>query len=96
MDAVLLIPIVVYVFCCYAPPEQELPFRKVQHQVVTCDCQPTVAAQPNGILVTVSGNLVIDDGANPMKFAQCFHLIPDPASPGNYWVHNDIFRLNLG
>lgn len=55
-----------------------------------------MAVQPNGILVSVSGNLVIDDGTNPMKFAQCFHLLPDPAQPGSYWVHNDIFRLNLG
>lgn len=77
-------------------PSQELPFQTVQHQVVTCDCQPTLAVQPNGILVSVSGNLVIDNDVNPMKFSQAFHLIPDPSSPGNYWVHNDIFRLNLG
>lgn len=75
---------------------QGLRFQKVTHQVVTCDCQPTTAATPNGIIVFVNGNLIIDEGANPMKFAQCFHLLPDPSNPANYWVHNDIFRLNLG
>lgn len=74
----------------------ELPFQKVQHQIITCDCQPLTAVQPNGVLVSVSGNLVIDDGQNPMKFAQCFMLIPDATNPNSYWVHNDIFRLNLG
>lgn len=76
--------------------QQSLPFQKVQHQVVTIDSQPTTAVSPNGILVSVSGNLLIDDGQNPMKFAQTFHLLPDSTSPNQYWVHNDIFRLNLG
>lgn len=74
----------------------ELPFQKVQHKIITCDCQPTSAVQPNGILVSVSGTLVLDEEGQSMKFAQCFHLLPDPVSPGNYWVHNDIFRLNYG
>lgn len=72
-----------------------LSFQKVQHQISTCDCQPTTAVQPNGIIVSVSGNLILDDEGQLMKFAQCFHLLPDAANPGNYWVHNDIFRLNL-
>lgn len=75
----------------------ELPFQKVQHHVVTCDCQPTTAVEPNGIIVSVSGSLVLDGSQDtPVKFAQCFHLLPDPSNPGNFWVHNDIFRLNYG
>ncbi len=74
---------------------QELPFNKVAHKVVTCDCQPTTACSPQGILVSVSGNLIIDDG-QPMKFSQSFLLLPDPANASNYWVHNDIFRINIG
>lgn len=62
---------------------------------MTCDCQPTTACTPAGILVSVSGNLAIDDNP-PMKFAQSFLLLPDASNPSNYWVHNDIFRLNLG
>lgn len=71
-----------------------LPFQKVLHQVVTCDVQPVMASQ--GILVFVNGNMVIDDSENPMKFAQVFHLLPDAAQAGNYYVSCDVFRLNLG
>lgn len=76
--------------------QQGLPFSKVQHQVVTCDVQPSLAVQPNGIVVFISGNMLVDDNENPMKFSQVFHLLPDAGSPGNYWVHNDVFRLNIG
>merc|ERR1719230_288333 len=48
-----------------------LPFQKVQHQVVKCDCQPTV---DGGVLIFVTGNLVVDDNQNPLKFAQVFQL----------------------
>lgn len=75
---------------------QGLPFQKVAHQVVTCDCQPVMAAQPNGIIVFVSGNLVVDDSPNAMKFSQTFNLMPDPANPNSFYVHNDLFRLNYG
>uniref|UniRef100_A0A7S0ZAF8 NTF2-related export protein n=1 Tax=Timspurckia oligopyrenoides TaxID=708627 RepID=A0A7S0ZAF8_9RHOD len=73
-----------------------LPFQKVVHQIVTCDCQPVLASQPNGILVFVSGNLVVDDSPNPMKFSQTFNLLSDPSNPNSYFVHNDLFRLNYG
>lgn len=75
---------------------QDLPFQKVRHEIVTCDCQPTTAVQPNGIFVSVSGTLVLDDESVPVKFAQSFLLLPDPANLTNYWVHNDVFRLNYG
>ena len=73
---------------------QSLPFGRVEHKVVTCDCQPTTAVNPQGILVAVSGTMVID-GGQPLKFAQSFFLVPDSSNPSNFWVHNDIFRLNL-
>ena len=67
-----------------------LPFSTVQHQVVTVDCQPTTG---NGIIVLVAGPLVVDNGSNPLKYAQCFHLAPCATG---YFVLNDIFRLNIG
>ncbi|CAO3702760.1 unnamed protein product [Rhizopus stolonifer] len=67
-----------------------LPFQKVVHQVNTCDAQPGNPTS-GSIIVTVTGHLLIDDGANPLMFCQTFHLIPEGAS---YWVYNDIFRLN--
>mmetsp|Transcript_12491 Transcript_12491/g.27256 ORF Transcript_12491/g.27256 Transcript_12491/m.27256 type:complete len:131 (+) Transcript_12491:97-489(+) len=73
----------------------ELPFQKVIHQIGTIDCQPT-NANPNGIIVFVSGNLAVDDSEHPLKFSQTFHLMPDQGNPGQFWVHNDLFRLNYG
>ncbi|CAK9092627.1 unnamed protein product [Durusdinium trenchii] len=68
-----------------------LPFQKVQHQIVKCDCQPSVN---DGIVIFITGNLLVDDNANPLKFAQVFQLVKGPT--GNYYCHNDMFRLNIG
>ncbi|PXF47777.1 Nuclear transport factor 2 [Gracilariopsis chorda] len=70
-----------------------LGLKQVKHKIITMDVQPTLAVQPNGILVSVSGNLVLDNEQNPVKFAQCFYLLPEGS---NFWVQNDIFRLNYG
>ncbi|KAF9244233.1 nuclear transport factor 2 [Melanogaster broomeanus] len=69
-----------------------LPFEKVAHKVLTLDVQPsspTVAS----ILVSVTGQLIVDGSENPLSFSQVFQLIPDGSS---YYVLNDIFRLNYG
>ena len=68
-----------------------LPFRKVQHQVVTIDCQPTPGG---GVLVVVCGNLLVDDEQMPQKFSQVFQLLP--SGTGSFYIFNDIFRLNVG
>ncbi|KAF6005382.1 Nuclear transport factor 2 [Cyanidiococcus yangmingshanensis] len=73
-----------------------LPFQKVRHHVVTCDAQPVLPESLNGVLVFVNGDLTVDDGAQAIKFAQVFHLLPDRNSPGLFWVYNDLFRLNYG
>ncbi|RKP26141.1 hypothetical protein SYNPS1DRAFT_22032 [Syncephalis pseudoplumigaleata] len=67
-----------------------LPFQKVQHKVTTMDAQPA-DPQGNGIIVMVTGQLMIDDNEHPQPFSQTFHLIRDGDS---YYVFNDIFRLN--
>ena len=36
----------------------------------------------------------VDDTPNPLHFSQVFHLIPGDG--GQYWVHNDQFRLIYG
>jgi len=71
---------------------QSLPFKKVQHAIKSVDCQPSGCG---GLIVFVCGDLKVDDGENALKFAQVFHLMPD-SSGSNYWVHNDVFRLNYG
>ncbi|KIO23371.1 hypothetical protein M407DRAFT_244800 [Tulasnella calospora MUT 4182] len=65
-----------------------LPFEKVAHQVTTLDAQ---AASPASLIVMVTGALAID-GAPPMQYSQCFHLLQDG---GSFYVFNDLFRLNL-
>eukprot|EP00993_Chasmostoma_nieuportense_P005062 NODE_5701_length_622_cov_321.931313_g5537_i0.p2 GENE.NODE_5701_length_622_cov_321.931313_g5537_i0~~NODE_5701_length_622_cov_321.931313_g5537_i0.p2 ORF type:complete len:122 (-),score=35.93 NODE_5701_length_622_cov_321.931313_g5537_i0:196-561(-) len=66
-----------------------LTFRSVKHETQTIDCQPS---QNNGILVMVSGMLKTDED-QPQKFSQLFHLMQEGA---NFWVSNDMFRLNYG
>ncbi|KAL4780228.1 nuclear transport factor 2 [Aspergillus varians] len=65
-----------------------LPFQKVQHRLETLDAQPSTQG---GILVLVTGALLVDDEQKPMNYTQAFHLQPDGA--GSYFVFNDVFRL---
>merc|ERR1719362_1351003 len=69
-----------------------LPFQKVAHQIVKCDCQPNPVN--NGVVIFVTGNLLVDDNTSPLKFAQVFQLVQGPG--GNYICQNDMFRLNIG
>jgi len=69
-----------------------LNFKKVEHKPKTVDCQPSGCG---GILVFISGDIKLDED-NPVKFAQIFHLMPTDPSAKNFWVHNDMFRLNYG
>jgi len=64
-----------------------LRMEKVLHQVETLDVQPS----PTGLLVYVTGQLIVDDSPAPMKFSQVFHLLPN--GQGSYFVQNDLFRL---
>jgi len=70
-----------------------LNFKKVVHAIKTVDAQPSGCG---GIIVFCCGDLKIDESENAVKFAQCFHLMPTDQSAKNFWVHNDIFRLNYG
>jgi len=70
---------------------QSLGMQSINHQILTHDIQPS--SVPNGIIVFVTGNLQMDQDS-PLKFTQVFHL--NQAPTGSYYVHNTIFRLNLG
>ncbi|KAF2843106.1 putative nuclear transport factor 2 [Patellaria atrata CBS 101060] len=65
-----------------------LPFAKVVHQIATLDAQPS--SEAGGILVLVTGALLVDEEAKPMSYTQTFQLVP---ADGSYYVLNDIFRL---
>eukprot|EP00941_MAST-03F_sp_MAST-3F-sp1_P001832 g1832.t1 len=62
---------------------------KVVHQCKTMDVQPSTTN--NAMLIFVTGDLTIDN-ANPLKFSETFQLVS--TGPGQFYVHNDIFRLN--
>lgn len=66
---------------------QGLPFQKVQHRADTVDAQP---GPNNGIVVLVTGALMVDDQPQPMNYVQTFTLLPQG---GSYYVFNDMFRL---
>ncbi|RGP77885.1 nuclear transport factor 2 [Fusarium longipes] len=69
-----------------------LPFQKVKHQVTTLDAQPS--NDQGGVIILITGALLIDEEQNPMNFSQTFQLQRDAA--GQYYVYNDLFKLVLG
>ncbi|CAD6446671.1 edd439cc-fd5b-4616-b043-2da89aa142d0 [Sclerotinia trifoliorum] len=69
-----------------------LPFEKVKHQVSTLDAQPT--GDLGGILILITGALLVDEEQRPMNYSQAFQLMPDGA--GSYFIFNDIFKLVFG
>ncbi|XP_038997106.1 nuclear transport factor 2B-like [Hibiscus syriacus] len=66
------------------------PFDQCQHVISTIDLQPSTFA--GGIVVFVSGSLQLPREEHHLRFIQMFHLVP--VLEGNFFVHNDIFRLN--
>ncbi|KAM3071254.1 Nuclear transport factor 2 [Clarireedia jacksonii] len=73
-------------------PAQSLPFEKVKHAVSTLDAQPS--GEHGGILILITGALLVDEEQRPMNYSQAFQLMPDGA--GSYFIFNDIFKLVFG
>ncbi|KAL8746955.1 MAG: hypothetical protein Q9184_007673, partial [Pyrenodesmia sp. 2 TL-2023] len=69
-----------------------LPFGKIKHQIATFDAQPS--NEQGGILVMVTGALLIDEEERPMNYTQIFQLLPNGS--GSYFVFNDMFKLIYG
>ncbi|EME77444.1 uncharacterized protein MYCFIDRAFT_89255 [Pseudocercospora fijiensis CIRAD86] len=67
----------------------DLPFSKIEHQVATFDAQPS--SESGGILVVVSGALLVEEERRPMSYVQTFQLLPNGS--GSYFIFNDVFRL---
>ncbi|RYO15703.1 hypothetical protein AA0111_g11636 [Alternaria arborescens] len=66
---------------------QNLPFQEIQHRTDTVDAQPSA---DDGILVLVTGALLLAGESKPMSFTQAFQL---KNAEGNWFVLNDVFRL---
>ncbi|OAQ96703.1 hypothetical protein LLEC1_01786 [Akanthomyces lecanii] len=70
-----------------------LPFEKVKHQVSTLDAQPSMVE--GGVVILVTGQLLVDEEQRPMNYTQAFQLARDTAN-GQYFVFNDVFKLVYG
>ena len=66
-------------------------FGQVKHIAKTLDVQPSTS--DSAIVLFVSGTIQIG-GDNPLHFCEMFQLVAH--SPGQYYIHNDVFRLNYG
>ncbi|CAK4083920.1 unnamed protein product [Aphanomyces euteiches] len=64
---------------------------KTQHKTDTIDIQPSL--NESSILIFVTGKMIIDSNP-PLQFTQVFQLVAH--QPGQFYVHNDIFRLIYG
>jgi len=62
---------------------------QVAHNAQTIEVQASVA--PNAILIFCTGEIMIEQG-KPLKYTQAFQLVGE--GPGNYYLHNDMFRFN--
>ncbi|KAK2074513.1 hypothetical protein P8C59_008715 [Phyllachora maydis] len=67
-----------------------LPFEQVKHRVDTLDAQPAVEG---GVIILVTGALLVDAEQRPMSYAQTFQLQKDAS--GTYFIYNDLFKLHL-
>ena len=63
----------------------------VSHNVKSTDIQPSTST--TSIIIFVTGTIQIG-GDNPLHFCEMFQLVS--SSPGQFYVHNSIFRLNYG
>ncbi|KAG8727438.1 Nuclear transport factor 2 [Ceratobasidium sp. 428] len=72
-----------------AEKHKSLAFQKVVFKVETKDQQ----LSGGGMLILTTGQLLVDDGTNPLHFSELFFLMPEGSS---FYVLNDVFRLNYG
>ncbi|KAL4334113.1 hypothetical protein GQ457_07G028540 [Hibiscus cannabinus] len=68
-----------------------LPFDKCRHVISTVDSQPSTFT--GGIVVFVSGSLQLAGDDPPLRYSQMFHFVS--MLEGNFFVQNEIFRLNI-
>ncbi|KAF9955849.1 Nuclear transport factor 2 [Mortierella alpina] len=66
-----------------------LPLDGLQHKISTQDVQPI----DQGILITITGQLLAQGETNPQFFCQTFHMKSDA---NGWYIQNDIFRLVYG
>uniref|UniRef100_A0A7S0T157 Nuclear transport factor 2 n=2 Tax=Chromulina nebulosa TaxID=96789 RepID=A0A7S0T157_9STRA len=69
-----------------------ISFGKVTHNIPLLTKDVQLGATDNTLILFVSGQLKIESNP-PLNFSQVFQLVA--SGPGQYYVHNEIFRLSL-
>lgn len=64
---------------------------KVQHNIPMLTKDVQLSVQDTALLIFVTGQLMIGDENKPLLFSHMFQLVA--TGPGQYYVHNEIFRL---
>ena len=75
------------------PVLMKLPKLNFDAPSFSIDVQPS-NDQNNGMLVFVNGSLTVDAETNKIKFSQTFQLMSTGGN--NFYIRNDMFRLNVG
>lgn len=65
---------------------------RATYKTLTVDIQPST--DPNSMLIFCTGTVAVAGTENALNFAETFQLCS--SGPGQYYVHNCIFRLNYG
>ena len=71
---------------------RNLPIESIRHDTKTLDVQPSGCG---GLMLFVTGDVTLNAIKNPVKFSQSFHIVPQEKSKERFWIHNDIFRLQV-
>merc|ERR1711916_3635 len=77
----------------HAKLTEGLNFQRSRHRLQTVDAHPS---PNNGVLVSVGGEILVDDEEKPLRFSQVFNLQPIPGQQGGFFILSDLFRLHYG
>lgn len=61
-----------------------------QAKPLSCDVQPNPAT--GGAVIVVNGDLQLANGSCP-KFAETFLINPVEGNPGQFYIHNHVYRV---
>jgi hypothetical protein len=71
---------------------KDCPIKKMKHRIVKYEVVPSGA--PRALLVSVIGDVKLDNEQNAIKFSQTFHIIVNEKNQVS--IGQDIFFLNYG
>lgn len=71
---------------------RNLPIKSIEHNTQSVDTQPSGCG---GLMIFITGDLKIDHMTNAVHFTQSLHIIPLEENPTQFWIQNDIFRLQI-